>query len=61
MKRYASNRLVELELTLRKFSFHLNLAQESLGIFENDKLPVVATVEQVCLVDRRVLHSTHIQ
>ncbi|KAH9951056.1 Sec1-like protein [Amylocystis lapponica] len=31
-----------------KFSLHLNMAQECMGIFERDKLPVVATVEQNC-------------
>ncbi|VDB99862.1 unnamed protein product [Peniophora sp. CBMAI 1063] len=31
-----------------KFSLHLNMAQESMGLFEKDKLPVVATVEQNC-------------
>ncbi|KAH9930294.1 Sec1-like protein [Fomitopsis serialis] len=29
-----------------KFSLHLNMAQECMGIFERDKLPNVATVEQ---------------
>ncbi|KAH9913550.1 Sec1-like protein [Epithele typhae] len=31
-----------------KFSLHLNMAQECMGIFERDKLPAVATVEQNC-------------
>ncbi|KAF9047185.1 Sec1-like protein [Hymenopellis radicata] len=31
-----------------KFSLHLNMAQECMGIFERDKLPLVATVEQNC-------------
>ncbi|KAF8261652.1 Sec1-like snare protein [Lactarius quietus] len=31
-----------------KFSLHLNMAQECMDIFERDKLPVVATVEQNC-------------
>ncbi|KAK0239011.1 Sec1-like snare protein [Armillaria nabsnona] len=31
-----------------KFSLHLNMAQECMGIFERDKLPVVANVEQNC-------------
>ncbi|KAH9004485.1 Sec1-like protein [Lactarius hatsudake] len=31
-----------------KFSLHLSMAQECMDIFERDKLPVVATVEQVC-------------
>ncbi|KAF9802173.1 hypothetical protein IEO21_09958 [Rhodonia placenta] len=31
-----------------KFSLHLNMAQECMGIFEHDKLPTVATVEQNC-------------
>ncbi|EIM86902.1 Sec1-like snare protein [Stereum hirsutum FP-91666 SS1] len=31
-----------------KFSLHLNMAQECMGIFEQDKLPVVANVEQNC-------------
>lgn len=30
-----------------KFSLHLNMAQECMGIFERDKLPLVANVEQV--------------
>jgi len=34
-----------------KFSLHLSMAQECMDIFERDKLPVVATVEQVCLLD----------
>lgn len=32
-----------------QFSLHLNMAQECMDIFERDKLPVVAGVEQVCL------------
>lgn len=31
-----------------KFSLHLNMAQECMGIFERDKLPAAATVEQNC-------------
>ncbi|KAJ7464621.1 Sec1-like snare protein [Mycena latifolia] len=31
-----------------KFSLHLNMAQECMGIFERDKLPLVATIEQDC-------------
>ncbi|EIN09586.1 Sec1-like snare protein [Punctularia strigosozonata HHB-11173 SS5] len=31
-----------------KFSLHLNMAQECMAIFERDKLPVVANVEQCC-------------
>jgi syntaxin-binding protein 1 len=31
-----------------KFSLHLSMAQECMDIFERDKLPVVATVEQNC-------------
>ncbi|KAI0251793.1 Sec1-like protein [Lactifluus subvellereus] len=31
-----------------KFSLHLSMAQECMDIFEHDKLPVVATVEQNC-------------
>ncbi|KAH9977523.1 Sec1-like protein [Russula compacta] len=31
-----------------KFSLHLSMAQECMDIFERDKLPVVATVEQDC-------------
>ncbi|KAI0738596.1 Sec1-like protein [Daedaleopsis nitida] len=31
-----------------KFSLHLNMAQECMSIFERDKLPAVATVEQNC-------------
>ncbi|KAI0319969.1 Sec1-like protein [Amylostereum chailletii] len=31
-----------------KFSLHLNMAQESMALFEKDKLPTVATVEQNC-------------
>ncbi|KZT07255.1 Sec1-like protein [Laetiporus sulphureus 93-53] len=31
-----------------KFSLHLNMAQECMAIFERDKLPDVATVEQNC-------------
>lgn len=30
-----------------QFSLHLSMAQECMDIFERDKLPVVATVEQV--------------
>ena len=30
-----------------QFSLHLNMAQECMGIFERDKLPAVANVEQV--------------
>ena len=33
-----------------QFSLHLNMAQECMAIFERDKLPNVATVEQVSLV-----------
>ncbi|EGN96657.1 hypothetical protein SERLA73DRAFT_93200 [Serpula lacrymans var. lacrymans S7.3] len=31
-----------------KFSLHLNMAQECMAIFERDKLPLVATIEQNC-------------
>ncbi|KAJ7117604.1 Sec1-like snare protein [Mycena epipterygia] len=31
-----------------KFSLHLNMAQECMGLFERDKLPLVATIEQDC-------------
>ncbi|TFL01947.1 Sec1-like protein [Pterulicium gracile] len=31
-----------------KFSLHLNIAQECMGLFESDKLPLVANVEQCC-------------
>ncbi|KAK7048040.1 Sec1-like protein [Favolaschia claudopus] len=31
-----------------KFSLHLNMAQECMGLFEKDKLPVVANIEQDC-------------
>ncbi|RDB23678.1 Protein transport protein sec1 [Hypsizygus marmoreus] len=31
-----------------KFSLHLNMAQECMAIFERDKLPLVANVEQNC-------------
>ncbi|EPQ56577.1 Sec1-like snare protein [Gloeophyllum trabeum ATCC 11539] len=31
-----------------KFSLHLNMAQECMAIFEKDKLPAVANVEQCC-------------
>ncbi|KAI0642273.1 Sec1-like protein [Trametes meyenii] len=31
-----------------KFSLHLNMAQECMAIFEHDKLPAVANVEQNC-------------
>ncbi|KIP07104.1 hypothetical protein PHLGIDRAFT_35581 [Phlebiopsis gigantea 11061_1 CR5-6] len=31
-----------------KFSLHLNIAQECMGIFERAKLPAIATVEQNC-------------
>ncbi|KAI1791834.1 Sec1-like protein [Ganoderma leucocontextum] len=31
-----------------KFSLHLNMAQECMGIFERDKLPAAANVEQNC-------------
>ena len=30
-----------------QFSLHLNMAQECMDIFERDKLPAVASVEQV--------------
>ena len=33
-----------------QFSLHLSMAQECMDIFERDKLPVVATVEQVRLL-----------
>jgi syntaxin-binding protein 1 len=35
-----------------QFSLHLSMAQECMDIFERDKLPVVATVEQVCSSSR---------
>jgi syntaxin-binding protein 1 len=38
-----------------QFSLHLSMAQECMDIFERDKLPVVATVEQVCLLDAKVV------
>ncbi|KAL1762832.1 Sec1-like protein [Schizophyllum commune] len=31
-----------------KFSLHLNIAQECMGIFERDNLPAVANIEQCC-------------
>ncbi|KAJ7199509.1 Sec1-like snare protein [Mycena haematopus] len=31
-----------------KFSLHLNMAQECMALFEKDKLPLVATIEQDC-------------
>ncbi|KAJ7920739.1 Sec1-like snare protein [Mycena leptocephala] len=31
-----------------KFSLHLNMAQECMGLFEKDKLPLVANIEQDC-------------
>ncbi|KAJ7638250.1 Sec1-like snare protein [Roridomyces roridus] len=31
-----------------KFSLHLSMAQECMGLFEQDKLPLVATIEQDC-------------
>ncbi|KAJ7289107.1 Sec1-like snare protein [Mycena rebaudengoi] len=31
-----------------KFSLHLNMAQECMGLFEQDKLPLVAQIEQDC-------------
>ncbi|KAJ6511943.1 Sec1-like snare protein [Mycena vitilis] len=31
-----------------KFSLHLNMAQECMGLFERDKLPLVAQIEQDC-------------
>ena len=34
-------------LTFLKFSLHLNMAQECMSIFENQKLPAAASVEQV--------------
>ena len=34
-----------------QFSLHLSMAQECMDIFERDKLPVVATVEQVRLLN----------
>ena len=44
-----------------QFSLHLSMAQECMDIFERDKLPVVATVEQVCLLSvvlyQPVLHN----
>ena len=40
-----------------QFSLHLSMAQECMDIFERDKLPVVATVEQVCLWDGGVIRS----
>jgi syntaxin-binding protein 1 len=36
---------------LLQFSLHLSMAQECMDIFERDKLPVVATVEQVRLLN----------
>ena len=31
-----------------KFSLHLSMAQECMGLFEQDKLPLVAGIEQDC-------------
>ncbi|TCD69157.1 vacuolar sorting protein VPS33/slp1 [Steccherinum ochraceum] len=31
-----------------RFSLHLNMAQECMGIFEKDKLPIIGNVEQNC-------------
>lgn len=42
-----------------QFSLHLNMAQECMGIFERDKLPVVANVEQVCIQMCKFLRMLH--
>lgn len=36
------------QLSFFQFSLHLNMAEQSMGLFETQKLPVVANVEQVC-------------
>ncbi|KAF5315993.1 hypothetical protein D9758_015075 [Tetrapyrgos nigripes] len=47
MKEMLAN-LPQYQEQREKFSLHLNMAQECMGIFERDKLPLVANVEQNC-------------
>lgn len=39
--------VLSLTFLFLQFSLHLNMAQECMAIFERDKLPAVANVEQV--------------
>ncbi|KAF5377779.1 hypothetical protein D9757_008057 [Collybiopsis confluens] len=47
MKEMLAN-LPQYQEQREKFSLHLSMAQECMAIFERDKLPLVATVEQNC-------------
>ncbi|KAG6866598.1 hypothetical protein C0991_002088 [Blastosporella zonata] len=47
MKEMLAN-LPQYQEQREKFSLHLNMAQECMAIFERDKLPLVANVEQNC-------------
>ncbi|KAJ7588042.1 Sec1-like protein [Mycena floridula] len=47
MKEMLAN-LPQYQEQREKFSLHLNMAQECMAIFENDQLPIVASVEQSC-------------
>ncbi|KAJ3865846.1 MAG: Sec1-like snare protein [Lentinula lateritia] len=47
MKEMLAN-LPQFQEQREKFSLHLSMAQECMGIFERDKLPLVANVEQNC-------------
>ncbi|TFK39881.1 Sec1-like snare protein [Crucibulum laeve] len=47
MKEMLAN-LPQYQEQREKFSLHLNMAQECMAIFERDKLPLVANVEQCC-------------
>ncbi|KAE9398544.1 Sec1-like snare protein [Gymnopus androsaceus JB14] len=47
MKEMLAN-LPQYQEQREKFSLHLSMAQECMGIFERDKLPLVANVEQNC-------------
>ncbi|KAJ2914649.1 hypothetical protein MD484_g5748, partial [Candolleomyces efflorescens] len=47
MKEMLAN-LPQFQEQREKFSLHLSMAQDCMGIFERDKLPLIANVEQCC-------------
>lgn len=49
MKEMLAN-LPQFQQQREEFSLHLSMAQDCMGIFERDKLPLIANVEQVSKV-----------
>jgi len=49
MKEMLAN-LPQFQEQREKFSLHLSMAQDCMAIFERDKLPLIANIEQVGLL-----------